>query len=458
MSSGPTVLFKASRFNAMRFVGGSLFLANSFTGAVVGFDSEEMASTQRLLRGTISSEEFSPLAQALVENGFLVPADRDEMRGVDNLHDTLNDARSFELVLLPTEACNFRCTYCYESFLRGEMPDAVVANVIALVDRLLPSIETLHIAWFGGEPLLAFPTMRAIGDQVQAACAAWGVALRTSITTNGALLDDEKLAFLERTACSHYQVTLDGVESAHDRTRPASDGGATYATVWAGLRRLKASTYEHRVVVRVNVHLGNLASVEELVERFAAEFGNDDRFTLDFHTVWDGPASRASGLEQIPDRESTLERLRNAAVARTQRDCLGFSAFGAGARYCYSARRNSLVIGADGTLYKCTLAFHDSRNHVGKLNAGGVTEIDAAKFALWTEHSDYRSDELCGSCFYVPACVGAFCPFTRISEGSRACPPEKEYLESTFRTASAIGTSEDAVRPSTTCAEGGSTK
>ena len=450
MSSSPRSLLKASRFNAMRVVAGSLLLSNSFTGSVIGFTAEEMPSIRRLLRGPVSSEGNDPLERALIENGFLVPVDRDELRGVDDLHAALNDERSFELVLLPTEACNFRCTYCYESFLRGAMSDGVVADVVALVARLLPRLESLHVAWFGGEPLLAFPTMRAIGEQVRAACAAWGVDLRTSITTNGALLDAEKLAFLEETSCRHYQVTLDGVETTHDQTRPAIDGGATFDSVWAALRLLKTSAYEHRVVVRANVHAGNLASVETLVERFAAEFGEDERFTLDFHTVWEGSAAPESGLKQLLDREPTLERLRNGAVDRTGRDCLGFTAFGAGARYCYSARSNALVVGADGTLYKCTLAFHDARNHVGKLTAGGILEIDEAKFSLWTERSDYRSDERCKSCFHVPTCVGAFCPFTRISEGSRACPPEKESLASTFRTASAIGFA-DALSPSTNC-------
>ena len=60
-----------------------------------------------------------------------------------------------ELIILPTEKCNFRCTYCYEDFLIGKMPPAIERGVKALIDRRSDSLDRLEISWFGGEPLLA---------------------------------------------------------------------------------------------------------------------------------------------------------------------------------------------------------------------------------------------------------------------------------------------------------------
>ena len=43
------------------------------------------------------------------------------------------DAGYLNLFLLPTERCNFRCTYCYEDFNIGRMRPAVSAGVKALI-------------------------------------------------------------------------------------------------------------------------------------------------------------------------------------------------------------------------------------------------------------------------------------------------------------------------------------
>src|SRR5262245_20489732 len=65
------------------------------------------------------------------------------------------DSRYLNLILLPTERCNFRCTYCYENFEVGRMDHSVVSAVKSLIYRRVPDLQTLDISWFGGEPLLA---------------------------------------------------------------------------------------------------------------------------------------------------------------------------------------------------------------------------------------------------------------------------------------------------------------
>src|SRR5688572_26182612 len=68
------------------------------------------------------------------------------------------------LILLPTEKCNFRCTYCYEDFSVGRMPSDVVSGIERMIERRAPGLRLLGIDWFGGEPLLA----RDIVEQVSA--------------------------------------------------------------------------------------------------------------------------------------------------------------------------------------------------------------------------------------------------------------------------------------------------
>ena len=45
-----------------------------------------------------------------------------------------------ELIILPTEKCNFRCTYCYEDFELGKMPEAVQRGIENLITHRAPGL------------------------------------------------------------------------------------------------------------------------------------------------------------------------------------------------------------------------------------------------------------------------------------------------------------------------------
>jgi uncharacterized protein len=68
------------------------------------------------------------------------------------------------LVLLPTEKCNFRCTYCYEAFLIGRMSSSTIQGIRRFIDRRVRGLHLLHISWFGGEPLVARPVIEDISQ------------------------------------------------------------------------------------------------------------------------------------------------------------------------------------------------------------------------------------------------------------------------------------------------------
>lgn len=46
-----------------------------------------------------------------------------------------------QLIILPTERCNFRCSYCYEDFMIGKMKEPVVAGLERLWSAEFPSFR-----------------------------------------------------------------------------------------------------------------------------------------------------------------------------------------------------------------------------------------------------------------------------------------------------------------------------
>src|SRR5438034_1340131 len=93
---------------------------------------------------------------------------------------------TFHLILLPTEKCNFRCTYCYEDFAIGRMSPVTIQSVTRLIDRRVADLSLLHISWFGGEPLIALPIIEEISNHiVKVTKYTNGLHYVGDITTNG---------------------------------------------------------------------------------------------------------------------------------------------------------------------------------------------------------------------------------------------------------------------------------
>jgi uncharacterized protein len=92
----------------------------------------------------------------------------------------------FHLILLPTEQCNFRCTYCYEDFAIGRMTPDTVRGVKKLIDRRASELTHLQISWFGGEPLLARSIIEDVASHAGLAQKRnSGLIYESDMTTNG---------------------------------------------------------------------------------------------------------------------------------------------------------------------------------------------------------------------------------------------------------------------------------
>src|SRR3954470_11277554 len=94
-----------------------------------------------------------------------------------------------QLILLPTERCNFRCTYCYEDFLIGKMKEPVLVGIERFMDRRIPELDDFSISWFGGEPLMAKEVVLRLASYASRQCKAYGASFSGGMTNNAYVLD-----------------------------------------------------------------------------------------------------------------------------------------------------------------------------------------------------------------------------------------------------------------------------
>jgi uncharacterized protein len=55
----------------------------------------------------------------------------------------------------------------------------------------------------------------------------------------------------------------------------------------------------------------------------------------------------------------------------------------AGLEICYAARANAFVIRSNGDVAKCTVAFTDDRNKIGRLTPDGELQVDHNRHLPW---------------------------------------------------------------------------
>lgn len=138
--------------------------------------------------------------------------------------------------------CNMRCKYCFAS--QGEyegarhlMPLAVGKAAFDFLVRESEGRRNLEVDFFGGEPLMNFGVVKdlvAYGREIEKK---HNKHFRFTITTNGLLLDDEKIDFINE-HMDNVVMSLDGRKDINDKMRPLPGGGGTHDLIIPKFKRL----------------------------------------------------------------------------------------------------------------------------------------------------------------------------------------------------------------------------
>ena len=249
---------------------------------------------------------------------------------------------------------------------------------------------------FGGEPLGAWNTVKYIAGNVHELCHQHGVELVGAMTTNATLLHMDRLEWLVQHGIKAFQITLDGPREIHDARRISAQKTGSFDAIWQRLAMMQASSLDGlEVTIRVHfdasswpILAGQPSFIDTIIETFVR---HDPRFKLFFHAVENWGAGSAEGIEFFASHEDSRAALRDL-LARASNAGLGPSqvpqlrrdpAIGEPDYVCYAARANAFVIRADGAVSKCTVAFDDDRNVVGRLTKDGELIIDHELHTPW---------------------------------------------------------------------------
>ena len=418
-------MLRYSRFNHLTRIPGedNWALVNFASGCAYRLDAVQKAvfDIAPQLRPDV------PLVRAWLARGFLVDEGFDEVAAVrDRVFQFQEDfasgadRRSLEIVVCVTSACNFACPYCFQHRRGGHMTPEVRDALVRFVERRLASgrHDHLGIAWFGGEPLLACDIIDELSSRFMELAERFGVGYDAMIHTNGYLLDQAMVDFLEARNVRTAIVPIDGMGAAHDATRHLRGGGPTFERIMDNLRSIHTSMF---VNVRNNLHAGSLEHFDELremVDRIARDNGTNIRCSPSKVVSTDAGRARCDTTQTISEEQYEQVLAKTDLPAKLH-------AFSPTLAPCQAALPNELHVDELGYIYPhCSFYSVDPAYAVGNLldEDGGGPDAWMSALIVKTRKLCFPGDQpRCLECKFLPCCLGG-CPAQRIEEGKPTCP------------------------------------
>ena len=162
------------------------------------------------------------------------------------------------LYLALTSRCNLACSYCPAPKAGLSMSRLVAERG---VDLLLHG-DVRELRFFGGEPLLEFELVKNLVERVEHSGKAHS-RLVFRLTTNGLLLDDEKLDFIAAHRNIQLVLSVDGDEQSHTSLRIPSGGAAKGDPAWFEKYATRIAGLERPAIVNMVVCPQNVARLTE---------------------------------------------------------------------------------------------------------------------------------------------------------------------------------------------------
>ncbi len=149
------------------------------------------------------------------------------------------------LCLHVSHDCNLRCRYCFAStgdFGTGHRMTMNLETAKKAIDWVVAKSgkrRNIEIDFFGGEPLMALDTVKQTVRYARSLEEKHDKVFRFTITTNGILLDDETIDYINR-EMSNVVLSLDGRQEINDKMRPTANGKGSYDIIVPKFQKLVA--------------------------------------------------------------------------------------------------------------------------------------------------------------------------------------------------------------------------
>lgn len=381
------------------------------------------------LKGKYSDEcilETYGEIQTLIEDGSLFSKELDGNKIIENMH---KDIGIKALCLHVAHDCNLMCEYCFASkgtykVAKNLMPVEVAYKAVDFLLSNSGKRKNVEIDFFGGEPLLNFDVIKQTVEYGKKVQGKYGKEIHFTITTNGTLLNDERIDYINENM-DNVVLSIDGRKEVHDAIRYDTARNGTYDKILRNAVKLVNGRNGKSYFIRGTftsrnldfskdvLHLADLGFKEISVEPVVGK-GED------FHIYKENLPVILKEYENLAI--AYLERIRDGKPFKFYHfninlyngPCLykRVTSCGAGTEY--------FAVTPEGDLYPCHQFVGENEFKVGSLDSGIQNQTLQSKFK---KASIFTKDE-CQNCWAKLYCSGGCHANSFYSNGDILKPDE----------------------------------
>lgn len=146
------------------------------------------------------------------------------------------------LCLHIAHTCNLNCSYCFASQGKYHGDRALMSFETGkrALDFLVENSGTrrnLEVDFFGGEPLMNFDVVKELVEYGRKVEKEHNKNIRFTMTTNGVLLDDDKIDYINE-HMHNVVLSLDGRKEVNDNMRPTVNDKGSYDVIMPKFKKL----------------------------------------------------------------------------------------------------------------------------------------------------------------------------------------------------------------------------
>lgn len=378
---------KASTYNYIIPNGEQSIFFNGISEAFFEVPSEKAELYAEIIQNPSEYlDSFKSFIDKMMDRGFVLEDIINETESLEKKYHTVLEEDLYHIMILPTYQCNLRCWYCIQDHKNMWMSKETAQQIKDLLIKKIKdnSIKRIRLSWFGGEPLLGYNYIIDITSFAKHLTHESGKDFSCDITTNGTLLNRERITELISAGVTTYQITIDGDKATHDSIKVLRHGSAYDKT----LENINIIAELGKCVLRFNYTHENLfpeAIIRDLKDKIKEENRHNVTFLL--YKVW---------------QESQEAIAQNDVNRLVDLSCeIGLNPILPTCNLCYADRKHFDCIFPNGKVEKC--------DNESPLSAKGQI-VDGE--IMWEGNTEahipsFKNSKFpCHKCKYVPICWG----------------------------------------------------
>lgn len=307
--------------------------------------------------------------------------------------------------------CNLNCKYCFykdEINLRNDTNLGLMSlNTYELILKAflnIPGLDTLNIAFQGGEPCLAGLDFYKQAVLIPSKINNY-VKINYSIQTNGTLIDDNWASFFKE---YHFLVgiSLDGIKETHDLYRPDLKNKETFNIVLANINILKRHQVDFNILTVITKEIAK--RINDIYSFYKKNNFNYVQFIPCLNTYTENSFLLAH------DYELFLNKLFNLYYNDIKKGHISYNRYfenligillGHNPESCSMLGRCSLqyVFEANGDVYPCDFYALDDYL-LGNINRSSLDDINTRAKEINFIQRSYLINQKCAQCKYFKLC------------------------------------------------------